>query len=118
MTDSRLEGFPRIGEGAKAFFQGRTALARGNVESAQRYFAAAASSFERQVRDDPDNAVRHAQLGLLYAYMHRVDDAIRESRRAVDFEPESRDALLGVRASANLALVYALLGEPDQAIPP
>jgi serine/threonine protein kinase/Tfp pilus assembly protein PilF len=117
LTDSRLAGFPRVGEGAKAFFQGRTARARGDVQSAQRYFAAAAASFEGQVRDDPDDAFRHARLGLLYAYMHRVDDAIREGRRAVDFERESRDALLGARASANLALVYALLGEPDQATP-
>jgi TolB-like protein/Tfp pilus assembly protein PilF len=117
LSDSPLAGFPRAGEGAKAFFQGRTALARGDVESAQRYFATAASSFERQVRDDPYDASRHARLGLLYAYMHKVDDAIREGRLAVDFEPESRDAILSAGASANLALVYALLGKPDQAIP-
>jgi TolB-like protein/Tfp pilus assembly protein PilF len=116
LTDSPFAGFPRAGEGAKAFFQGRTALARGDVESAQRYFAAAAPSFEGRMRDDPDNADSHAQLGLLYAYMHRKEDALREGRRAVDLEPENRDAFHGVRASANLALVYALLGEPDQAI--
>jgi serine/threonine protein kinase/Tfp pilus assembly protein PilF len=116
LTDSPFAGFPRAGEGAKAFFQGRTALARGDIESAQRYFAAAAPSFEGRMRDDADDAWRHARLGLLYAYMHRDEDALRESRRAVDLEPENRDAFLGVRASANLALVYALLGEPDQAI--
>jgi tetratricopeptide (TPR) repeat protein len=116
LTDSPFAGFPRAGEGAKAFFQGRTVLAHGDVESAQRYFAAAAPSFEGRMRDDPDNADRHAQLGLLYAYMRREKEALRESRRAVDLEPENRDAFHGVRASANLALVYALLGEPDQAI--
>ena len=68
------------------------------------------------MRDYPDDADRHAQLGLLYAYMHRKEDAIRESRRASDSEPENQDAFHGVRASANLALVYALLGEPDQAV--
>jgi serine/threonine protein kinase/Tfp pilus assembly protein PilF len=117
LTDSPFAGFPRTGEGAKAFFQGRTALARGDVESAQRYFAVAAPSFEGQVRDDPDDASRHARLGLLYAYMHREEDAIREGRRAVELEPESRNAFFFVRVSANLALVYALLDEPDQAIP-
>ena len=32
---------------------------------------------------------RHAQLALLYAYIHRTDDALREGRRAVEIEPES-----------------------------
>jgi len=117
LTDSPLAGFPRAGEGAKAFFQGRTVLARGDVESAQRYFAAAAPGFEGWVRDDPDDASRHARLGLLYAYMHREEDAIREGRRAVELELESHNAFFSARVSANLALVYALLGQPDQAIP-
>jgi serine/threonine-protein kinase len=48
--------------------------------------------------------------------MQRKEDAIREARRAVELEPESQDAFHGVLAAANLAMVYALVGEPDQAI--
>ena len=61
------------------FYQGRTALARGDAESAQRYFAAERPEFEKQVRDDPDVAERHARLGLLYAYMQRKEDTIRKA---------------------------------------
>jgi tetratricopeptide (TPR) repeat protein len=68
------------------------------------------------VRDNPDVAERHARLGLLYAYMQRKEDAIRESRRAIELEPESENAFHGPLYAANLALVYALVGEPDQAI--
>jgi tetratricopeptide (TPR) repeat protein len=68
------------------------------------------------VRDDPDVAEHHARLGLLYAYMQRKEDAIRESRRAVELEPESRDAFHGALWAGNLALVYALVGEQDDAI--
>jgi tetratricopeptide (TPR) repeat protein len=50
------------------------------------------------------------------AYMQRKEDAIRESRRAIELEPESQDAYHGAAWAANLALVYALIGEPDQAI--
>ena len=64
-------------EGPKTFYQGRTALARGDIESAQRYFAAATPAFEGWVRDDPADPNHHAELGLLYAYMHRKEDAIR-----------------------------------------
>ena len=48
--------------------------------------------------------------------MQRKEDAIRESRRAVELEPESQNAFHGALWAANLALVYALVGEPDQAI--
>ncbi len=104
------EEFPRT------FFQGQTALARGDIESAQRYFSAAASIMEGWTRDDPDEPERHARLGLLYAYMQRKEDAIREARRAVELEPESGDAFHGAEHAAYLALVYALTGEQDQAI--
>ena len=116
VTDSSLENFPGDGDTPKTFYLGRIALARGDIESAQRYFAAARPDTEKRVRENPDLAERHAQLGLLYAYMQRKEDAIREGRRAVELEPESQDAFHGAIAAANLALVYALVGEPDQAI--
>ena len=100
----------------KRTYQGRIALARGDIESAQRYFAAARLATEKRVRDDPADPEHHAKLGLLYAYMQRKEDAIRESRRAVELEPESQNAFHGAHWSANLALVYALVGEQDQAI--
>jgi tetratricopeptide (TPR) repeat protein len=116
LIDSPLEDLPNAGDAPKTFYQGRTALARGDIESAQRYFAAARPDMEKRMRDNPDVLERHAQLGLLYAYMPRKEDAIRESRRAVELEPESQDAFHGAFAAGNLALVYALVGEPDQAI--
>ena len=64
----------------------------------------------------PDDPQRHALIGLLYAYMHRSGDAIREARRAVELEPESEDAFHGAMFAANLAVVYAVVGEQDPAI--
>jgi tetratricopeptide (TPR) repeat protein len=113
VTDSPLEDFP---DAPKSFYQGCVALARSDIELAQRYFAAATPVIEKRVRDDPDVAKRHARLGLLYAYIQRKEDAIRESRRAIELEPESENAFHGPLYAANLALVYALVGEPDQAI--
>ncbi len=100
----------------KTFYQGRTALARGDIESAQRYFAATLPVLEGLVREKTDDPGRHADLGLLYAYMGRKEDAIREGRRAVELEPESKDAFHGAVWAAQLALVYALTDEQDQAI--
>ena len=113
VTDSPLEYFP---DAPKTYYQGRTALARGDIESAQRYFAAARPDIEKGVRDDPTDPEHHAQVGLFYACMQRKEDAIREARRAVELKPESQDSFHGPLWAGNLALVYALLGEQDQAI--
>ena len=115
LTAAALENLSPAGDAPITYYQGRLALARGDLESAQRYFATVRPDAEKRLRDNPD-AARHAQLGLLYAYMQRKDDAIREGRRAVELEPESQNAFHGAAHAANLALVYSLVGEPDQAI--
>jgi serine/threonine protein kinase/cytochrome c-type biogenesis protein CcmH/NrfG len=117
LVDSPVQDFPRLGEGTKDFFEGRTARARGDFPSAQRHFAAAAPHFEARVRDHPGAASGHADLGQLYAYMQRDEEAIREGRRAVALEPENRYPYVGAQRAATLALIYALLDKADEAIP-
>ena len=100
----------------KTFFLGQTALARGDRSTAESFFSHALPAFEELIREAPDDPNRHAGLGLLYAYMNRKEDAIREGRRAVELEPESQNAFHGAVWAAHLALVYALTHEQDQAI--
>lgn len=116
LTEAPLEIFSPPGVLPKTYYQGRIARARGDIESAQRYLAEMRADAEKRVRDNPDVSHHHAGLGLLYAYMQRKEDAIRESRRAVELEPESQNAFHGATHAANLALVYALVGESDEAI--
>jgi len=116
LTEFPLNDFPVTGATPKDFFRGSVALGRGDVQLAQRFFEAARPSVEDWVHESPEEPWRHAQLGLLYAYMRRKEDAIREGRRAVELEPESKDAFHGAVAFGNLALIYTLTGEADQAI--
>ena len=116
LADASFENFAPPESAGKTYYQGRLARARGDIEMAQRYFEVARADAEKRVRDNPDAAQRHSYLGLLYAYMQRKDDAIREARRAVELEPETQNAFHGAIHAANLALVYALVGEPDEAI--
>ena len=88
VTDSPSQDFPKAGDAPKTFYQGRIALARGDIESAQRYFAAARPDIEKRVRDDPDVAERHARLGLLYAYMQRKGGC--HSRRSSCYRTRAR----------------------------
>jgi tetratricopeptide (TPR) repeat protein len=106
----------KLEEHPVTFYQARTALARGDAESAQPYLAAATPVIEEQVRDDPDDPQTHRDVSLLYAYMGKKEDALREGRRARELEPESQDAFHGAMEAASLAMVYALIGEPDPAL--
>ncbi len=100
----------------KSYLLGCIALARGDSTRAQPLFEAARIDMEAEVSNFPLDAFRHAQLGLLYGYLGRKEDALREGRRGVELLPESLDAYFGPNVSAYLALIYARSGEPDQAL--
>jgi TolB-like protein/Tfp pilus assembly protein PilF len=99
----------------RSFFEGCIALAQGDIVGAQKYFQDAQPVFENAVKEAPLSAIRHANLGWLYAFMGRKEDAIRESHRAVELKPESKDAVDGVIVNCYLALIYARIGERDPA---
>lgn len=114
LADFPSDEFPDAGP--RSFYQAQTALTRGDVELARTLFEKVRPALEGNVRDHPDDAGNHASLGILYGYMGREADAIRGSRRAVDLCPESTDAVNGVQRACDLALVYALTGEVEQAV--
>jgi TolB-like protein/Flp pilus assembly protein TadD len=109
--------YTNAGTTPKVFFEGCIYLAQGDTVNAQKAFELARPAFEAAVQEAPANADRHAILGWLYAFMGRKEDAIREGRRAVELNPESKDAVDGTLMSAYLALIYARVGENDLAIP-
>jgi len=99
----------------KSYLQACVDLVRGDAKAHAR-FEAARPILEMTVAKSPQDATRHAQLGLLYAFMGRKADALREGERAIQLKPISRDAIEGAAAEDFLALIYARTGQPDQAI--
>ena len=117
LSDSPLEDFPKTSVTPKTYYQGRTALARGDKRIGPALLCSGDTSYRKAgARRSRRSESATLDLGLLYAYMQRKEDAIREGRRAVELEPESQNAFHGALDAANLALVYALVGEQDQAI--
>jgi Predicted integral membrane protein len=100
----------------KSYLQACIDLARGDNTSAQKNFEAARPAIEKTVSDSPQAATQRAQLGLLYAFMGRKEDALREAQRAVELKPISRDVIEGAVAQAFQALIFARTGETDKAI--
>jgi serine/threonine-protein kinase len=98
-----------------SFLAGCVALARGDTTAAAANFEAARQVFEDAVKEAPDIAERHANLGLACAFLNRKEEAIREGQRAVELKPEAKDATDGALMQAFLALIYARVGERDRA---
>src|SRR5438445_69846 len=99
----------------KASLEGTLYLYLDDQVDAHSAFERARIIAERLVRESPDDAARHGQLGLILAGLGTKDAAIAEGKRAVELLPESRDAFDGPEVTAVLAQIYAWTGEHDQA---
>lgn len=100
----------------KSYLQGCIDLVRNDAARARTDFEAARPVLEKTAADSPQDAIRHAQLGLLYAFMGRKEDALREGRRAVELRPLARDVIEGGAVQAFQALIFARTGEIDRAV--
>src|SRR6184192_1176097 len=67
----------------KSYLQACVDLVRGDAAKARTEFEAARPSIEKIVVNSPQDGTRRAQLALLYAYLGRKEDALREGQRAM-----------------------------------
>ena len=73
-------------------------------------------ALERAIAGRPLDPRYHAALGLTYAYLGQKDQAIQEGKRAVDLYPVTKDVAMGPLYLLNLARIYTLVGEHQEAI--
>jgi TolB-like protein/Tfp pilus assembly protein PilF len=100
----------------KASLQGMLYLFQGDKAKAQAAFRRALPFAEQSLRESPNDAGRHIQLGFILTGLNRKEEAIAEGKRAVELTPESADAFDGPQLTASLAQIYAWVGEKDQAL--
>ncbi len=99
----------------KNYLKGCVWLAQGDCAQAQAAFESARPSLEAETFARPGDAMRHARLGLLYAYLGKKTEALREGKRAVELTPVSEDAIDGHYWACNLALIHAWVGNTAEA---
>ncbi len=118
LTSARLENFvaPTGVPLPKSYLAGCVALVRNDVARAQQEFEAARPILEQVVMKSPQDGIRHAQLGFLYALMGRKDDALREGQRGEELTSISKDIINRGTVEGFLALIYARNGDGDHAI--
>jgi TolB-like protein/Tfp pilus assembly protein PilF len=119
LTSARLENFvaPTGIPMPKSYLAGCVALMRNDAARAQQEFETARPILEEVVMTSPQDGIRHAQLGFLYALMGRKDDALREGQRGAELTPVSKDIINGNTVQDFLALIYSRNGDADHAIP-
>jgi serine/threonine-protein kinase len=99
-----------------------TYLLRGDTARALAYEDSARVAQEVIVRGDPDNADQRQHLALMYAFLGRKVDAVREGERALAQVRQGKGAAITDDASFlayvenSLARVYILVGEPEKAL--
>src|SRR5436853_6164156 len=99
----------------KSYLQACVDLVRGNVAKARAEFEAARPAIEKTVANSPQDGIRHGQLGLLYAFLGRKDDALREGQRAMELKPISHDVIEGAVVEDFYTLICVYVGEKDKA---
>jgi TolB-like protein/Flp pilus assembly protein TadD len=100
----------------KSYLKACVFLVRGDTVKAQTEFEAARPAIEKLVADSPQSGTRRAQLGLLYAFLGRKDDALREGKRAMELVPITHDIIEGAVVEDFYVLICARLGMTDEAI--
>src|SRR5438552_5315493 len=100
----------------KSYLRACVDLVRGDAAKAQSEFESARLAIEKLVKDSPQDGTRRAQLGLLYAFLGRKEDALREGKQAMELKTITHDVIEGAVVEAFYALICARLGMNDETI--
>jgi len=88
----------------------------GNERETRASCQSARTLLEKKIESDPRDPRFRSTLGITFALLGRKEDAIREATLAADLLPVTRDAVDGPKYVESLAVVYATVGEADQAL--
>ncbi len=99
----------------RPFVEGVIARMTGDEHKAQLGFAAARAKQEKTVKAQPDYAPGWCVLGVIDAALDRKEEALRESRRAVELLPVEKDSINGLVMIKYLAMSAAWVGDKDLA---
>jgi TolB-like protein/Flp pilus assembly protein TadD len=97
------------------FVEGLIARMAKDESKARSAFTAARAEQEKIVKAQPNDGPALCVLGLIDAALGRKEEALGESRHAVELLPIEKDAISGTRMIVCLAMTAAWVGDKDLA---
>jgi len=94
----------------------QTYALRGDTARMHAFADTARIGFAQGVQISPSEPTQRVSLALALAYLGRYAEAEREGERAVALRPLAQDAVFGAYFKHQLARVYILANEPEQAL--
>jgi serine/threonine-protein kinase len=85
-------------------------------ELAHASYEAAYVLLKKKAQENAGDARIHSSLGLVYAGLGRKEEAIQEGKIGVELIPVSVDTMAGPERVIDLALIYVVVGEYDNAL--
>ncbi len=100
--------------GKKYIYLARISNLLNNPLNSRKYYVSALGIFNHDLSDNPTTAEIHSSISLAWAGMGDKEKAINESKMAIALETNNK--LIESDMKINLAYVYAILGEYDNAL--
>jgi len=80
------------------------------------YFDSSKTQLEKMIKDSPQDERLHSSLGITYAALGNKDKAIFEGKKGIELLPIEKEAYRGYYRLWDLADIYTLLGDYDNAL--
>jgi TolB-like protein len=109
-TETQFNYFPKTLNLAQAYFL------NSNIPMSRNYADSAIAELKMKIREFPDDDRFYAALGYAYAYKGENKKAIESAQKAVKLKPMKMDVWQGFDKENDLASVYILAGDYDQAM--
>ncbi len=88
----------------------------GEMDSARHYYDAARVVLETKLADNPDDPRLYSALGKVYAGLGMKEKAIELGKTGLELMPVEKEAYRGIFRVEDLARIYVMTGEYQEAI--
>jgi len=83
-------------------------LSKGDSLYQQKKYAEALQEYQRVLSENPDLYLAHERIGLCYAKLNDLDNAIKAFKSLLDKDPQSQETLF------NISIIYFQKGDLDE----
>jgi len=100
----------------KAVLRAQVLALMGQPEPAREQYESARILLEGKLRAQPDDDRFYGSLGVAYAGLGRKKEAIEAGKKGMELCPMSKEAWRATFRMLDMARIYAMVGETDQAV--